>query len=178
MTTEPREQYAMKTVVKTMGLVAMLAMQSVAAGCSPTKVEAAQQSEQPAPHQPTKFRGAKISAPVELTLTSSAGSGTVVITLTVRALSDIPGAVARVVLPSEIKLLSGQREQDLGALKRGAERKLEITVDAAAPGQFEIFAGVDCHITSGIQQHKEARSIVLGQPPSTSSQRGAGSNPL
>ena len=167
MTTEPREQYAMKTVIKTLGLVALLALQSVAAGCSPTKVEAAPGAEQPAPRHVPKTAHAKISAPVELTLTSSANSGTVVVTLTVRALSDIPGAVARVMLPSEIKLLSGQRELDLGPLTKGAERQLTLTVDAAALGQFQIFAGVDCHITLGIQMHKEAKPIFLGQPAST-----------
>ena len=49
---------------------------------------------------------------------------------------------------------------------KDAERQFSLTVDAPAAGPFQIFAGVDCHISSGIQLHKEAKPILLGQPPS------------
>jgi hypothetical protein len=116
-------------------------------------------------------REAKITAPVQLQFTSTpsgagvAGANTVVLTLTVRALTDIPSGVARVVLPAEVKLLSGQREVEFGALRKGDERQFVLTVDATASSQAQIFAGVDCHISSGIQLHKEARPIFLGQAP-------------
>lgn len=116
-----------------------------------------------------------ITAPVELTFTSApsaANAGAVVLTLTVRALTDIPSGVARVVLPAQIKLLSGQSEIPFGALPKDAERQFSLTVDATASGRFQIFAGVDCHISSGISYTKQPshflsvnRPALLTKPP-------------
>lgn len=166
----------MKTVIQTVGLVAVTALGAFLIGCSTPKVDAA-------PNPPRRagksiFRStaiakeAKITAPVQLSFTSAssvsaASAETVVLTLTVRALDDIPSGVARVVLPREIKLLSGQREMQFGALQKGEERQFALTVDAAATGQFQIFAGVDCHISEGIQLHKEAQPLFVGRAPSS-----------
>jgi len=160
----------MKTAIRTISIVAMIVMEVVAPGCSPTRVEAASGPEPPAARKPARTREAKISAPVELALTSSASSGTVVLTLAVRALTDIPRGVARIILPDGIKLLSGQREVDFGALAAGSVRELVVTADVPASRQFQIFAGIDCHISSGIQQHKEAQPLYLGPSSSPSGQ--------
>jgi hypothetical protein len=107
---------------------------------------------------------AKVSAPVRVALTSSAKSGTAVITLSVQPLSDVARGVSRIVLPPGLKLLSGQTQIELGALKSGVASQHQVTVEIPSTGQFQVFAGVDCHITSGIRLHKAAEALVLGQP--------------
>lgn len=137
-------------------------------GCAPAQVDAAPQPPRQVERPTVQSREAKITAPVQLSFTSSpsgGGAGAFVLTLTVRALTDLPSGVARVVLPPQIKLLSGEREIAFGALPKDAERQFALTVEASAAGQFQIFAGVDCHISSGIQLHKEAKPLLLGQPP-------------
>lgn len=137
-------------------------------GCAPAKVDAAPQPPRQTERTAAPVRESKITAPVQLTFTSTpsaAGAGSVVLTLTVRALTDIPSGVARVILPPKLKLLSGQSEVAFGALPKDTERQFTLTVDASAGGPLQIFAGVDCHISSGIQLHKEAKPIWLGQPP-------------
>lgn len=166
----------MKTFIQTMGLVAVTALGALSIGCSTPKVDAAPSPPRRAGksifRSTATVKEAKITAPVQLSFTSTssvsgASAETVVLTLTVRALADIPSGVARVVLPREIKLLSGQREVQFGALQSGEERQFTLTVDAAATGQFQIFAGVDCHISEGIQLHKEAEPLFVGRPPSS-----------
>jgi hypothetical protein len=105
----------------------------------------------------------KLSAPVEVTLNSSAKSGTVVITLGLKAGADIPRAVSRIVLPPGLKLVSGQTEINIPFLKRGAARDHRVTVAVPSTGEFTIFAGVDCHISSGIVLHKSAPELILGR---------------
>lgn len=163
-----------------MGFVVVTGLGMLALGCAPAKVDAAPQAAPQAERTTAQQREGKITAPVQLTFTSAPGAvntpgaasasspasaGPVVLTLTVRALTDIPSGVARVVLPPQIKLLSGQREMPFGTLAKDAEQKFSLTVEASSAGPLQIFAGVDCHISSGIQLHKEARPIVLGQPP-------------
>jgi hypothetical protein len=107
---------------------------------------------------------AKVSAPVRVSLSSSAKAGTVVITLRVLPQADISRGVARIVLPQGIKLLGGRAEVDLGALKNGVASQHQVTVEVPSTGQYQIFAGVDCHITAGIRLHKPAEALMLGQP--------------
>ena len=164
----------MKTVIQTLGLVALTALGTVVIGCSTPQGDASPNPPRRAGNKEI-FRSsavakeAKITAPVQLSFTAapSAPSATsaapVVLTLTVRALTDIPSGVARVVLPSGVTLISGQPEVEFGALPKGAERQFTLTVDAPASGQSQIFAGVDCHISSGIQLHKEAQPLLVGR---------------
>lgn len=146
------------------GLVAITALGAFMLGCAPTKVDASPRLDQPV-QQTAPAKEAKITAPVQLTFTSAGSAGAVVLTLSVRAQTDIPSGVARVILPRQIKVLSGQSEMPFGALPKDAERQFSLTVDASASGRFQIFAGVDCHISSGIQLHKEAQPLFIGQPP-------------
>ncbi len=151
------------------GFAAVTVIGGLVLGCAPAQVDAAPQPPRQAERTTGQTREAKITAPVQLTFTSTpsgAGAGPVVLTLTVRALTDLPSGVARFVLPPQIKLLRGPREIPFGALGKDAERQFSLTVDAPAASPFQIFAGVDCHISSGIQLHKEAKPILLGQPPS------------
>jgi hypothetical protein len=106
---------------------------------------------------------AKPEVPVDVSLTSSTESGTVHITLNLTAKADIPRAVGKIVLPPAVKLIHGETRLDLGALKNGESRQLQVIVQVPAHGRFEIFAAVDCHISSGILMHKSAPSLVLGQ---------------
>src|SRR5258708_3308644 len=71
---------------------------------SPDKAMAAPAAVPAAAHE------GKITAPVRVKLSASAKTGTVVVTLSVQALADIPRGVARIVLPAEVKLVSGQPE--------------------------------------------------------------------
>lgn len=158
----------MKTFTQTISFVAMIALGLAIPGCSPTRVEAAPTPEPPIAGKPARTREAKTSAPVELTFTSSASKGQAVLSLAVRALTDIPSGVARIILPEGIKLLSGQREVEFAAMPANSVHKLVVTVDIPSSGQFQIFAGIDCHISTGIQLHKEAQPLILGQPVSPS----------
>lgn len=173
----------MKTRTQQMGFVVVAGL-GVALGvlgglgCAQAKGDAALQSAPPpegsqqTQRTPPPPRAGKITAPVVLTFTASpdaakAGAGPVVLTLTVRALTDIPSGLARVVLPPQVKLLRGSREVPFGALAKDAEQTFSLTVEALPAGPLQIFAGVDCHITSGIQLHKEAQPIVLGPSPAS-----------
>ncbi len=163
----------MTTGIKTMKIVAVIAFASLAVGCSPSTVVAAPASEgakgtgmaQPAadPLATSHPNEAKVSAPVQVSLTSSAKVGTVVITLTVQPKTDIARGVARIVLPQGVRLVDGRTEVELGALKGGVVSQHQVTVEVPSTGQFQIFGGVDCHITSGIRLHKGAEALVLGQ---------------
>lgn len=169
------ERQTVKTKTQHMGFVVMTGLGIWVLGCAPAKVDAAPQAAAQVERATAPSREGKITAPVQLTFTSapsaakasSAGEGPVVLTLTVRALTDIPSGVARVVLPPQLKLLDGQREMPFGALAKDAERQFSLTIEVPPAGSFQIFAGVDCHISSGIQLHKEARPIMLGQPPAS-----------
>lgn len=174
------ERHTVKTRTQQMGFVVVAGLGMALGvfgglGCAQAKADAALQSvpqEGPTPRTPPPPRAGKITAPVVLTFTASpdaakAGAGPVVLTLTVRALTDIPSGVARVVLPPQVRLLRGEREVSFGALAKDAEQTFTLTVEAPPAAPLQIFAGVDCHITSGIQLHKEARPIVLGQAPAS-----------
>lgn len=138
----------MKTWIRTLGIFSVIALGASAPVGSAAAAETTE---------------AKVSAPVDVTLTASAKSGTVVITLSLKAKADIPRGVGRIVLPEGVKLVSGQTKLELGALKRGGVSKHEVTVEVPSTGQYRIFAGVDCHITSGILMHKGAHELILGQ---------------
>jgi hypothetical protein len=146
-------------MIKTLGLVTLIALGGAELGCSTTA------AAQPASDTPVSANTneAKISAPVQVTLTSSAKSGTVVVTLSVQPKTDIPRGVARIVVPAGVKLVSGQAQMDLGPLKSGVAAQHQVTLEVPSTGQFQIFAGVDCHISSGIRLHKAAEALVLGQ---------------
>lgn len=174
----------MMTGIQTTGLVALIALGATMLGCSPTPTTTVPSSDEQAEATATSKPGAtpgttqaaektgegKTSAPVKVTFTPSAKSGTVVLTLTIEALADIPRGVARIVLPREgrppqasIRVTKGDLEVDFGAIPRGAVREHKVTLDVPQATRFEIFAGVDCHITSGILLHKEAPPILLGE---------------
>jgi hypothetical protein len=176
----------MKIVIQTMGILFGIALGAASAGCSPSAAapdpapERAAAAERPPGAAPgtqamastteAKIEAtteakieAKLSAPVDVTLTSSARTGTVVITLSLTAQADIPRGVGRIVLPKEVRLVGGQTQVDLGALKRGVVSQYQVTVEVPSTGQFRIFAGVDCRISSGVLIHKGARELVLGQ---------------
>lgn len=159
----------MRIRIQTMGFMVMTMLGASVLGCAPTKVDAAPPPPAQAERTTARTREGKITAPVELSFASAQSAtspGAVVLTLTVRALTDIPSGVARVILPPKLKLLSGQSEIPFGSLPKDAERQFSLTVDASATGgPLQIFAGVDCHITSGIQLHKEAQPLLVGQSP-------------
>lgn len=175
----------MKTLIQTTGLLAVIALPAFSLGCSPAPATTTPSSEQqaadtappkrgatPSSAQPTEKTGeAKTSAPVRVTFTSSAKSGKVVLTLRTEALADIPRVVSRIVLPRAgekhaqggINRIEGELQVDFGAMPRGEVREHQMTVDVPQSARSKIFAGVDCHITSGIQLHKEAQPILLGE---------------
>jgi hypothetical protein len=164
----------MKKVTQTMGIPAVIALCVSALGCSPAPVPPASSSEQQATSsEPSAAPSAKeaeakpvegkTSAPVKITFASSATSGTVVLTLTMEALADIPRGVARVIVPRGAKVVKGEPEVDFGAVAKGEVRELKVTLDVPKATPQQVFAGVDCHITSGILLHKEAKPLVLGE---------------
>lgn len=104
----------------------------------------------------------KTAAPVTLTFSSTAKSGTVVLTLTMVALSDIPHGVSRIVVPDGLTVVKGDRQVDLGAVAKGTTREQQLTLVVPATGHFQIFAGMDCRLTPGVSLHKTATPIVLG----------------
>lgn len=160
----------MKKMLQTLGLV--MALGQATAGCSPTKVSAAPAPEPAAttaataPTAPARpiTTEAKTGVPVKLTLAASAQSGTVVVTLTVQALADLPRAVTRIMIPQGAQLVKGDREVDFGAVPSGAVRTHQLTLEVPATTQVQLFAGVDCRMSVGILQHKEAVPLLLGQP--------------
>jgi len=164
----------MTNITQTLGFLSLMALGIAAPGCSPSRVAAAPAPEQAAaaaataqpasdPQAMANPAEAKISAPAQVSLTSSAKSGTVVVTLNITPQADIPRGVARIVLPAGVQLVSGQVQGELGALKKGVAIQHQVTVEIPSTGQFQIFAGVDLHITSGIRLHKAAQVLVLGQ---------------
>lgn len=166
----------MKKMTQTMGIPAVIALCVSALGCSPAPVPPASSSEQQATatsSEPSAAPGAqekeakpvegKTSAPVKITFTSSATSGTVDFTLTMEALADIPRGVARVIVPRGAKVVKGQPEVDFGAVPKGEVRELKVTMEVPKSTPQQVFAGVDCHITSGIQLHKEAKPLAVGE---------------
>jgi hypothetical protein len=168
----------MKKVTQTVGILAAIALCAPALGCSPAQgtpssepqaqATAATESGSPsaapgAGQTEAKPVEGKTSAPVKVTLTSSARSGTVVLTLTVEALADIPRGIGRIIVPREAKLVKGTPEVDFGAVPRGETREIQVTLDVPAATRAQVFAGVDCHITSGIHLHQEAKPIPLGE---------------
>ena len=165
----------MKTMIQILGMLAAIAGGEALLACAPSSAASEPQASAaaptssppplaaPAPRGKPRAAEQKISAPVDVSLTASARSGTVILTLSLKAETDIPHAVARFVLPREVKLVNGQPEIDIPLLRRGVVSQLQVTVEVPAKGQFTIYAGVDCPISSGILLHKSAPEVVLGQ---------------
>lgn len=160
--------YAMTTLTHTIGIAALIALSSGAltSGCSSSRAAATPQQE-PAAVAASGVTETKTTAPVRVALTASGQVGTVVLTLDVLPQADIPRGIARIVLPKELKLVSGQAQAELGPLKRGVAVQHQVTVEVPSGGPFQVFAGVDCHITSGVHLHKPAEALVLGQAAPT-----------
>lgn len=172
----------MRIGIQATGLLAVTALSALILGCSPTPATSDPSAEQgatnttakpdpkPAGHAGEMTSPGKTSAPVKTTLTSSASSGTVVLTLTMEALADIPRGVGRIVIPDQgrvangdIKVVKGDLEVDFGAVPHGEKRELQVTLEVRPSGKLKIFAGVDCHMTAGILMHKTAQPVVVGE---------------
>ena len=111
--------------------------------------------------EPREAHGSKVSAPVQVDLsyTILPAFGQLQVTLAISATSDVPRAVARVVLPPGATLVSGKLEEDLGPLAAGEQRTLFVAIEAPPSGTLA--AGVDCHMTSTVKLHRAA-SLELG----------------
>ena len=180
MIRQGKRQYTMKTVIQNLGFVAFIALGTTMFGCSttpvtstptgePQAVDATKPAETPATTQASDTKGeGKISAPVTVTLNTSAKSGTVVVTIKMEALADIPRAVAKIVIPAEalregaVKVVKGDLVMDFGMVPRGQVRTHEVTLEVSPSARTDIFGGVDCHITSGILLHKGAKPVTFG----------------
>lgn len=112
---------------------------------------------------PDKPAPEKLQAPVELTLAATANGGQYDVKLTVKATAAIPSAQARFVPPAGARLASGKLEQDLGPLAAGDERQVAIRIQLPDTFAGNIAAGVDCHMSAGVQLHK-GTVVVLGTP--------------
>lgn len=102
----------------------------------------------------------KLTAPVELTLTVSAKVGDVDATIDLKALKDIPEAVARFVLPAGVSLRTGDLETKLGALKAGDTRRLTLAITVPNSGSFMLAAGVDAVMSAAVRLNKSATVYV------------------
>lgn len=109
--------------------------------------------------------GKKVRAPVELALAASGARDALTLTLTIKATADIPRAVSRFVLPDGVVPVSGELEQELGALARGAERTASIVVRAPPSGTAIIAAGVDCHLSHGVKLYGVAHLTLDATQP-------------
>lgn len=174
----------MNTGIQATGLLAVTAFAASIFGCSPapaTNDASSQQAAATTTSQPDSTpadpkAGAdmtspgKASAPVKTTLKSSGTTGTVELTLTVEALADIPRGVGRIVLPDQgrtakgtVKVVKGNLEVDFGAVPHGEKREVQVTLEVPAGAKLQVFAGVDCHMSSGILMHKPAQPVALGE---------------
>jgi hypothetical protein len=105
---------------------------------------------------------AKAQAPVKVTLQGAGVTGKVTLTLRAEATSDLPRAVARIVVPNNVTVLEGVKEVDFGAVRAGEARELVLVVDVPASGTTSFFAGVDVYVASGVLLHKAADPLRLG----------------
>jgi len=107
----------------------------------------------------------KPRAPVALFLTAGGQRDALTLTLVVRATADIPRAVARFTLPADVEVVSGALEQDLGARPAGSETTVTLVVAAPATTAV-LFAGVDCHLTSGVKLYGVTElTLAAPKPP-------------
>ena len=97
----------------------------------------------------------KTQAPVTVSLRAEPvkGDGLYQAMLVFTARRPIPRAVARIVLPEGVTLVRGIAEQDFGALDRGTQQRLEVTIQAPESDGFILAGGVDCHVSAGVQLH-------------------------
>jgi hypothetical protein len=104
-------------------------------------------------------------APVALTLSAAPSGDTLTLSLTIEATADIPRAVARFALPKGLTPLSGPASRELGPLAGGERVTASLRVRQLTKGeQQQVFAGVDCHMASGVRLHAAA-----SWPPAVSS---------
>lgn len=117
--------------------------------------------------EPAPLSG-KAQAPVAVRLAALAATkaGHYTATLSVQALSDIPRAVARIVLPEGVKLVEGKLERDLGALAKSTNMELVVTLKVPEGGAFVLAGGVDCHMASGVKLHG-GTLFTVGAPAKT-----------
>jgi hypothetical protein len=105
----------------------------------------------------------KVSAPAQVSLTTTAVEGTFDAVLEVRVTTDVPRVVDRFVLPTGVSLVSGQLTTELGALSSGEQRKVTITVSVPAGASGVLAAGANLHLASGVRLH-QGDSVRLGTP--------------
>jgi hypothetical protein len=154
----------MNRVIHTMSVLGLVMIDALTPGCSRAAASSAPEGAAPEARVEEPVIEAKADAPVEVISTASARSGRVDVTLTVRALADIPRGVARVVVPDGVTVVSGAREIDFGAIPSSAVRELKLTLDVPATPQFHIFSGADVYLTAHVLLHKGATPLSLGQP--------------
>ena len=156
----------MNEIKQLLCLASLLVTAAVASGCSTS----AARSEAPAGGAAAPAAGATRSAPIEakaqapvnVTLQAAGTTGKVTLTLRAEATSDLPRAVARIVVPSNVTVLEGLKEVDFGAVPAGEVRELRLVVEVPSSGAFSFFAGVDDHVSSGVLLHKAADPLRLG----------------
>ncbi|MEZ4266606.1 MAG: hypothetical protein R3F39_09530 [Myxococcota bacterium] len=98
----------------------------------------------------------KTYAPVELKLTTSASSGQVEVVLSVTALADLPNALARIVLPEGVTLLSAEAQSQLGAIAKGQTASFSARAMIPADGAYTLAGGVEVKVSEGVQLAKSA----------------------
>ncbi len=142
-------------------------------GCSSTQPssEPAAPAAAPATAAPaaTTDHDSKTAAPVDMSLVVSGKTGRVTATLELRSRADLKGGAARFVLPSGVTFVSGDREIDLGAIKNGESRKIQIVIDVPERGSFLLAAGVDAQISQGIKLNKSQTAQLGGDIPADGS---------
>jgi hypothetical protein len=115
---------------------------------------------EPAAAAALEENGGKARAPVELELVACGSPDALTLTLRVRTTNAIPRAVARFVLPDGVVVVSGEVEQELGALSDGETREASIVVRAPA-ARAVLGGGVDCHMHPGVKLYR-ATQLELG----------------
>lgn len=108
-------------------------------------------------------KAGKVSAPAEVSLTTTAVEGTFDAVLEVTVTTDVPRVVAKFVLPTGVNLVSGQLTTELGALGGGEQRKVTITVSVPTGTSGVLAAGANLHLASGVRLHK-GDSVRIGTP--------------
>jgi hypothetical protein len=114
----------------------------------------------------------KISAPVEVSVTTNTKGSNTEAVLMVKALSDVPRGVGRIVIPNGIRVVKGPTEIDFGALKQGQTRELRVELQIPNSRGFDLTGGVDVHLAKGVKLHKNAtRHVGIAAQPSQPNSR-------